>query len=87
MELLLDHDVPEDLTYLLQELGHEVLRLREALPQDAADSIILQFAHEHGCVLVSCNRDDFISPSRATSISRESNDEAVVRGPCADADQ
>jgi predicted nuclease of predicted toxin-antitoxin system len=28
--------------------------------QEASDSIILQFAHEQGCLLVTCNRDDFI---------------------------
>ena len=60
MKFLLDHDVPEDLTYLLQELGHEFLRLRDVLPQEAADSLVLTFAHEQGCLLVTCNRDDFI---------------------------
>jgi hypothetical protein len=28
VKFLLDHDVPEDVTYLLQEPGHEILRLR-----------------------------------------------------------
>ena len=37
MKVLLDHDLPEDLTYLLQALGHEVLRLRDVLQQEAAD--------------------------------------------------
>lgn len=60
MKFLLDHDVPEDLTYLLHELHHEVLRLRDVLPQEASDSVVLQFAHEHECLLVTCNRDDFI---------------------------
>jgi predicted nuclease of predicted toxin-antitoxin system len=60
VKFLFDHDVPEDLTYLLQELGHDVVHLRDVLQQEAADSIVLQFAHEHGCVLVTCNRDDFI---------------------------
>lgn len=60
MKFLLDHDVPEDLTYLLQELGHEVLRLRDVLPEEASDAAVLQFAHEHGYLLVTCNRDDFI---------------------------
>ena len=60
MKFLLDHDVPEDLTYLLQELGHEFLRLRDVLPQEAADARVLTFAHEQGCLLVTCNRDDFI---------------------------
>lgn len=60
MKFLLDHDVPEDLTYLLQELGHEVLHLRDVLQQEAADPLVLQFAHDHDCLLVTCNRDDFI---------------------------
>jgi hypothetical protein len=36
VKFLLNHDVPHDLTYLLQELGHEVLRLRDVAP-DAAN--------------------------------------------------
>ena len=61
MKFLLDHDVPEDLTYLLHELGHEVLRLRDVIPRETPDPIVLQFAHEQRCVLVTCNRDDFIN--------------------------
>lgn len=61
MKFLLDHDVPEDLTDLLQELGHEFLRLRDVLPQEAADALVLTFAREQGCLLVTCNRDDFIA--------------------------
>ena len=64
MRFLLDHDVPEDLTYLLQELGHEVLRLRDVLQQEADDLVVFQFAQEHGCLLVTCNRDDFIDLAR-----------------------
>ena len=60
MKFLLDHDVPEDLTYLLHELGHDVERLRDVCPQEASDPAVLQFAHEHGCLLVTCNCDDFI---------------------------
>lgn len=60
MKFLLDHDVPEDLSYLLRELGHEVLRLRDVLPLETADPLVLQFAHDHDCLMVTCNRDDFI---------------------------
>jgi predicted nuclease of predicted toxin-antitoxin system len=60
VKFLLDHDVPEDLTYLLRELGHDVVRPLDVLASEAADSLVLQFAHEHGCILVTCNRDDFI---------------------------
>jgi predicted nuclease of predicted toxin-antitoxin system len=59
-EFLLDHDVPEDLSYLLAELGHEVVLLRKILPEDAADDIVLRFAYDHDCLLITCNRDDFI---------------------------
>ncbi len=60
MKFLLDHDVPDDVSYLLRQLGHEVSLLREILPQDASDSAVLQFAHENGGLLVTCNRDDFV---------------------------
>jgi len=42
VRFLLDQDVPEDLSYLLRELGHEVVRVRDFLPQDATDSVVLQ---------------------------------------------
>ena len=60
MNFLLDHDVPDDLSYLLQELAHEVMLLRKVLPEDASDESVLQFAHDNNCVLLTCNRDDFL---------------------------
>ncbi|HTW67569.1 MAG TPA: DUF5615 family PIN-like protein [Bryobacteraceae bacterium] len=60
MKFLLDHDVPEDLSYLLEQLGHDVILLRKALAEDASDEEVLQFAHKRGCVLLTCNRDDFL---------------------------
>ena len=60
MKFLLDHDVPEDLSYLLEQLGHDVILLRKALTEGASDEEVLQFAHERGCVLLTCNRDDFL---------------------------
>ena len=60
MRFLLDHDVPDDLSYLLVQLGHQVTLLRDALPGDTSDPAVLQFAHEQGCILITCNRDDFL---------------------------
>jgi len=60
VKFLLDHDVPDDLSYLLAQLGHDVTLLRKALPGDSSDEAILQFAHERGCVLLTCNRNDFL---------------------------
>jgi hypothetical protein len=45
---LLDQDVPEDLTYLLQELDHGVLRVRDVLGPEAADPAVLQCAFDGG---------------------------------------
>jgi hypothetical protein len=41
VKFLFDQDVPENLIFLLQALGHEVLRLRDVLSQEAADDIAL----------------------------------------------
>lgn len=60
MKFLLDHDVPEDLSHLLGQLGHEVTLLRKVLPATASDAAVLQFAHESDCILLTCNRDDFL---------------------------
>lgn len=60
MKFLLDQDVPDNLIYLLRELKHEVVRLRDVLPAASPDSTVLQFASAHNCILLTCNRDDFI---------------------------
>jgi predicted nuclease of predicted toxin-antitoxin system len=61
VKFLLDHDVPDDLSYLLEQLGHDVTLLRKALPGDSSDEAVLQFASERGCLLLTCNRDDFLN--------------------------
>jgi predicted nuclease of predicted toxin-antitoxin system len=60
VKFLLDHDVPDDVSYLLEQLGHDVTLLRTALPGDSSDEAVLQFAHDRGCLLLTCNRDDFL---------------------------
>jgi predicted nuclease of predicted toxin-antitoxin system len=60
VNFLLDHDVPDDLSYLLEHLGHRVVRLREALPRTASDAEVLAHAADHGLVVITCNRDDFL---------------------------
>jgi predicted nuclease of predicted toxin-antitoxin system len=60
VKFLFDHDVPDDLSYLLEQLGHEITLLRQALPQDASDEAVFQFAYDNGCLLLTCNRDDFV---------------------------
>jgi hypothetical protein len=65
VKFLLDHDVPDDLSFLREQLGHEVTLLRKALPGGSTDEAVLRFAHEAGCTLLTCNRDDFL-PLAAT---------------------
>ena len=60
MRFLLDHDVPDDAVFALVALGHEVLRLRELAPATVSDEEVLRLAVERDCVLVTCNRDDFL---------------------------
>lgn len=60
MTFLLDHDVPDDLSYSLQTLGHGVVHLRNILPITAEDETVLHFAAKNSYVLITCNRDDYL---------------------------
>lgn len=64
MTFRLDHDVPEDLSYSLEALGHRVVRLRDVMPPTAKDEDVLQRAASHHHVLITCNRDDFVGPAK-----------------------
>lgn len=61
MTFLLDHDVPDDITFALEALGHAVDKLRERVPTTLADEEILRLAADHDMVLITCNRDDFLA--------------------------
>jgi predicted nuclease of predicted toxin-antitoxin system len=60
MTFFLDHDAPHDLTYSLRALGHEVVALRDVLPITVDDATVLRYAAEHGYVIITCNREDFV---------------------------
>lgn len=61
MTFLFDDDVPDDLSYLLEHVGHRVMFLRQVLPRGTPDAAVLDYAVQHGLVLVTCNRDDFVT--------------------------
>lgn len=61
MKFLLDHDVPDDIAFSLEALEHAVIKLREVLSVRTPDDEVLRQAAERGCLLVTCNRDDFLS--------------------------
>ena len=60
MKFFFDNDVPDDLSYLLRQFGHEVIFLRDALSTNSSDSAVLQYSRELNAILVTCNRDDFL---------------------------
>ena len=61
MKFLFDHDVPDDLAFALEALGHHVLKLREVRFPTAPDDDVLRLAAEQDRVLITCNRDDFLT--------------------------
>ncbi len=65
MTFLFDDDVPDDLSHLLNHIGHRVIFLRAVLARDTPDAAVLAYAVEHGFILVTCNRDDFIALRRS----------------------
>jgi predicted nuclease of predicted toxin-antitoxin system len=64
VNFLLDNDVPEELSYLLEHLGHQVSRAREALPREASDAAVLDYAFHRRLIAITCNRDDFLQLAR-----------------------
>jgi predicted nuclease of predicted toxin-antitoxin system len=67
VKFLFDHDVPDELAYVLQASGHEVQLLRTVLPVTTPDDDILRFACAREEVLVTCNRDDFLAAASRIS--------------------
>ena len=64
MRFLFDHDVPDDLGFALEALGHHVLKLREAQSTTVPDEEVLRLAAEQDRVLITCNRDDFLAAAK-----------------------
>ena len=52
-----DHCVPSSVVNILQREGFEILILKDYLPTDAADPLVLEKAGELGAVLLSLNGD------------------------------
>jgi predicted nuclease of predicted toxin-antitoxin system len=61
VNFLLDHDVPDEISYVLRQLGHKVTLLREVLAVATLDADILGYAIREKLILISCNRDDFLN--------------------------
>jgi predicted nuclease of predicted toxin-antitoxin system len=64
VKFLFDHDVPDDLAFCLEALGNEVVKLRQLRPTTIADDEVLRLATEQQCLLITCNRDDFLTAAQ-----------------------
>ncbi len=51
MKFLLDDDVPDEVAFSLEALGHRVAKLREVLPTNTPDDEVLRFASNRDCLL------------------------------------
>jgi predicted nuclease of predicted toxin-antitoxin system len=52
-----DHCVPNSIMRPLRSLGHEVLRLKDHIPQDSPDSLVISKAQQLNAILLSLNGD------------------------------
>lgn len=52
-----DHCVPRSVVEALQSKGHEILLLRDHLPTDAPDPVVIEKAQELDAILLSLNGD------------------------------
>lgn len=66
MKFLLDHDVPAEIAHLLRYWEHNVTALRTVLPVTAFDEEVFNHACSQGLILISCNRDHFLTLARRT---------------------
>ncbi|HWD92302.1 MAG TPA: DUF5615 family PIN-like protein [Verrucomicrobiae bacterium] len=65
MTFLLDHDTPDDLAFSLEALGHQAIFLRDVLPKSARDEDVLDHACNRGWIMITCNRDDFLTLAKS----------------------
>lgn len=52
-----DHCVPNSITQALRDAGHETLLLKDHIPTESPDSIVISKAQELNAILVSLNGD------------------------------
>jgi predicted nuclease of predicted toxin-antitoxin system len=57
LRFLADHCISNSIVQTLREVGHEVLRLRDVLPVDSPDRVVIAKAQEIDAILISLNGD------------------------------
>jgi len=61
VRFLLDHDVPAAISRVLSQAEHDLHNLMDVMSPRTNDSGVFDHAIQHGRVLVTCNRDDFLT--------------------------
>jgi predicted nuclease of predicted toxin-antitoxin system len=64
LNFLLDHDVPAEVARVLLRDQHEVSKVKDILPVNSSDEKVFAEAIRQDCVLITCNRDDFLQLAR-----------------------
>ena len=62
--LYLDEDLTDKLAFALRQRGFEAVAAHEVGLASAEDEAHLSYASEHGMILMTCNRDDFVGLAR-----------------------
>ena len=57
LRIFADHCVPGKVISELREAGHEVLLLKEYVPQNASDYVVIEAAQRENAILLSLNGD------------------------------
>ena len=80
LRFLADHCIPNSTVQSLREANHEVLRLKDVLPVESSDTIVITKAQEIDAILLSLNGDfshiiisSTIHPRTTKELSRCSN--------------
>ena len=60
MKFFLDHNVLAAVKEALERHEHDVIRLTDLLPRTAPDDDVFAAAQSNQCVMITCNRDDFL---------------------------
>jgi predicted nuclease of predicted toxin-antitoxin system len=56
----LDHDVNDAVADALRRHGHEAMVLRDVAAPETNDVVVFTKAQDSGCLMITCNRNDYL---------------------------
>ena len=57
LKFFADHCVPSSVIRSISDAGHEILRLKDHIPQDSPDTVVISMARDLEAILISLNGD------------------------------